>query len=89
MALQVLSPKNVWFFFNFNFLYIVWLNLISGFDCLVDEKKKKKNPRLQGVEIINPEQRQGDRELEFHSKKSSLLFNKDGRKRGSRIHQSY
>ena len=38
-ALQVLSSKNVWFISNFNFLYIVWLDLISGFDCLVDEKK--------------------------------------------------
>ena len=38
-ALQVLSSKNVWFIFNFNFLYVVWLDLISGFDCLVDEKK--------------------------------------------------
>ena len=50
---------------------------------------KKKIPRLRGVETINLEQRQGDRELEFHSQKSSILFNKDGMKRGSRIHQSY
>ena len=50
---------------------------------------KKKIPRLRGVETINLEQRQGDRELEFHSKKSSILFNKDCMKRGSRIHQSY
>ena len=50
---------------------------------------KKKIPRLRGVETINLEQRQGDRELEFHSQKSSILFNKDGLKRGSRIHQSY
>ena len=70
-GLQVLSSKNVWFIFKLNsFIYIVWLDLISGFDCFMGEK----NPKLSRVETINPEQRQGDRELEFHRKKSSILW---------------
>ena len=41
------------FFYFFFFLYIVWLDLISGFDHFVGEKKIY--PMLCGVETINPE----------------------------------